>query len=199
MNDLLCCLFGCWLCRLSAGGRRPLKCPRPQDPVVRPGGGRIGQLSPRHTAQDGRDRGRVDCAGPAAGPRLDVRLGPGPQGRAAPGQSLEEMIISRWAGGMTIRDIQDHLAAAPRQASWQDRWLWVVACRRSLTTMTRVPVFPVEERVRCRAVDPGRRDQRRRGRPSGEGLRAVGRELEAAVPGGRSGAPGGRQDGPVDP
>ena len=48
-------------------------------------------------------------AGRAAGPGGHVRAAAGAQGRAPPGGGLDEMIISLYAGGMTVRDIGHHL------------------------------------------------------------------------------------------
>ena len=76
----------------------------------RPGRARRAELAQRHHPEDGVDRGRRD--------RLDVprdrdgtfepRLVPKGSRRLAGG--LDDMIISLYAGGMTVRDIEHHLA-----------------------------------------------------------------------------------------
>jgi hypothetical protein len=73
--------------------------------MTRPGV--VGKLPQWHDPEDGGHRGRRYRIGPAAGPELDVRSALVPKGARRLG-GLEEMIISLYAGGMTIRDIQHH-------------------------------------------------------------------------------------------
>ena len=68
------------------------------------------ELPQRDDPEDGRHRGRRPPAGPAPGPQLHLRLRLVPKGVRRLG-GLEDMIISLYAGGMTIRDIQHHLAS----------------------------------------------------------------------------------------
>ena len=76
-----------------------------------PGRAPLGQLPQRHDAEDGRHRGRRPAAwtSPGTGTARSPRgwCPRAPAGSAA----CEDMIISLYAGGMTVRDIQHHLAA----------------------------------------------------------------------------------------
>src|SRR6201986_892501 len=76
--------------------------------ATRPGGGRrtrgTGPRPRRSRPRSGRCRWRGRGTGPGAASRGWCRGAPGGPG------GLDEMIISLYAGGMTVRDIQHHLA-----------------------------------------------------------------------------------------
>ena len=71
--------------------------------------GRGRQLPQRDYPEDAGHRGRRPRAGHAAGPGGQLRAAAGAQGARRVG-GLDEMIVSLYAGGMTVRDIQAHLA-----------------------------------------------------------------------------------------
>ena len=71
-----------------------------------PAGRACAELAQRVDAEDGADRGRRRRAGRAAGPGRHVRAAAGAEGRNAGSAAWTSMIISLYAGGMTVRDIQ---------------------------------------------------------------------------------------------